>query len=517
LKLGVAIFLTFLGLYLATGSRERPWGDANPVYQVAENLVGSGSLHVDVRWPYDAEPGRHGKHYAINPFLTSVIHVPGVVLRRVVKSVAPALDPLILPIASHVGPAALGALACLLYFALARRFVSTRAATLATVAVGAATTVWVYARYPYSEVLQAACFTGFALALARAVEDPGAGAARALGLWAGLLVNAKLVYFVALPGAAAIVAWRLRREPRRMLPVAGWAAAVFVPLVLVIPWYNWARWGSPLVTGYGDVAAAAAGKLWVGLHGLFLSPGKSVFLYSPPLLAALLGAAALARRSPLLVWGVALSLAPVVAVYASFIFWAGDYAWGPRYLVFCVPVLALPLAFVAERALERRWLPAAALVVTLACGAGVQVLGNAYYWDHWVRISKEAAAGWLGKPNRAGAFPPDRGGICDACFEDMYAQQWLPPFQPIAGHLWLLRHTPFGHDYKTAEQDAPWRLYTKIHVKIDEQWYRRARIDWWGIDWVEHERKGAMWLVLAILSLPLVLGAFLWWRWSRPS
>src|SRR4029453_16214146 len=129
------------------------------------------------------------------------------------------------------------------------------------------------------------------------------------------------------------------------------------------------------------------------------------------------------------------------------IFWSGDYAWGPRYLVFCVPALMLPLALVVERG---RRLVAAALVAALALGVFVQILGSAYYWDHWIRISKEASAAWLGKPNRSGSFPPDRGGVCDACFEDQYAQQWLPPFQPIAGHLWLLRHTPFGDDSKTA-------------------------------------------------------------------
>jgi hypothetical protein len=205
----------------------------------------------------------------------------------------------------------------------------------------------------------------------------------------------------------------------------------------------------------------------------------------------------------------------VIALYARFIFWAGDYAWGPRYLVFCVPVLALPAALVIERALDGRRLLAAAIAVVFAAGFAVQVIGNAYYWDHWIRIAKEASAGWLGKPNRAGSYPPDRGGICDACFEDLYAQQWLPPFQPISGHLWLMRHTPFGDDYKTAEKDAPWHLYTKVNVPIDEQWYKRARIDWWGIDWDEQRGRAAMLIALAILCLPLLLGLFLWWRASR--
>lgn len=505
-RLGLAIFLCFLGLYLATTSRERPWGDANPVYQVAENLVRHGSLDTTVVWPYDAKPGRDGKHYAINPLFTSLIHVPGVLLRQAVSAVAPELRNPIWPIASHLGPAALGALTCVLFFSLARRLASARAASLATVMVGVGTMVWVYARYPYSEVLQAACFTGFAHAIARILDEPDARAARWLGLWAGLLVNSKLVYFAALPGAALVLVWRLRDDPRRLVRLAGWATAVFVPLFCIIPFYNWVRYGNPLTTGYGAVGDVAPGSLWIGLFGLFLSPGKSVLLFSPPLVAAFAGIPAFARRHRWLAIALAASLVPVILVYARFIFWSGDYAWGPRYLVFCVPVLALPLALLAPR-------HRVALGVLLAAGITVQVIGNAYYWDHWIRIAKEAAAGWLGKPDRSGSFPPDRGGICDACFEDMYPQQWLPAFQPIAGHLWLLRHTPFGDDYRTAEKDAPWHLYTRVNIKIDEQWYNRARIDWWGLDW--GDRRGAMALLLVLMCLPFAAGAFVWWRAAK--
>jgi hypothetical protein len=50
----------------------------------------------------------------------------------------------------------------------------------------------------------------------------------------------------------------------------------------------------------------------------------------------------------------------------------------------------------------------------------------------------------------------------------MYAQTWLPPFSPIEGHLWLLRHVPAGHDAKTAEADAPWRRYTTLRLDIED-------------------------------------------------
>lgn len=508
MRAGAAIFFTFFGLFMLTGSRERPWGDANPVYEVAENLVRHGSVHVTVRWPVDAAPGRDGKNYAANPLLASLVHVPAVAVREVVLRASPGSAALSWPIAAHVAPAALGALTCALFFALARRFASARAAGLATIALGVGTTVWVYARYPYTEILQTACFTGCLLALVAALDDPGPRTARWLGLAAGLLVSSKLVYFAAIPGAALVLAWRLRARPRELLVFFAWTALTFAPWVFLILFYNWLRYRSWLTTGYGGVPA---GKSWIGLWGLLLSPGKSVFLYSPPLVAALFGVPALWRRHRLALLAILAALVPVVAVYARFIFWHGDYAWGPRYLVFAVPTLLVPLALVLDR-LRGRAL-AALLAPLLAAGLAVQLLGNAFYWDHWIRISKEVSSGWLGKPDRRGSSPPDRGGICDACFEDLYAQQWLPPFAPLAGHAWLLRHVPAGDDWATAQRDAPWRTYTTIDVKIDEQWYKRARIDWWALDW--SRRGGARAVAMLIMGAPLVLGAWAWWRAQR--
>jgi hypothetical protein len=507
MRAGVAIFLTFFGLYMLSGSRERPWGDANPVYEVAENLVRRGGVDVSVRWPVDLPPGRDGKYYAINPLLPSLTHVPAVAARELYLKLTPKNAALSLPIAAHVAPAALGALTCVLFFGLARRFGSPRAATWATIVLGVGTMVWVYARYPYTEILQAACFTGCALALVRALDDPSPSSARWLGLAAGLLVSSKLVYFVAIPGAALVVAWRLRERPRELLTFFAWTAATFAPWIVLLLFYNWLRFGSLLSSGYGEVVP---GSGWIGLFGLLLSPGKSVLLYSPPLVVALFGVPALWRAHRLALLAFLGALVPVVVLYARFLFWAGDYAWGPRYLTFAIPVLLLPLVPVLDRLRGRR--AALLLAPTLAAGIAVQLLGNAFYWDHWIRISKEVSAAWLGKPDRRGSTPRDRGGICDACFEDLYAQQWLPPFSPIAGHAWLLRHVPGGDDWKTAQADAPWRVYTRLEVKIDEQWYKRARLDWWPMDW---PRKDAAALMGLVLALPLLAGAWLWRRALR--
>jgi hypothetical protein len=151
------------------------------------------------------------------------------------------------------------------------------------------------------------------------------------------------------------------------------------------------------------------------------------------------------------------------------------------------------------------------LATLLALGIFVQVLGSAFYWDLWIRIGFNASEKWLGKPNMSGSPLMVLGVGCGSCFEQMYALNWLPPFQPIVGHWWLMKHVPFGDDWVKAEADAPWHTYTKLRLDIHE-FYPVGRTDWWMIDYVHgHLALGIALLVAmslaGILSLTVLARA----------
>jgi hypothetical protein len=484
---GLALMVGLFFVFLLSTSRERPWSDATPIWQVAESLVARREVSITTPWPPALPRGRHGKIYAIAPLVQSLVHVPGAALYLAVSTVAPKAAGLYWPLTSHLAPAALGALACALFFLVCRRLALGRAgAALAAGALGLGTTVWVYARSPYSEILQAACFIGFFGQLLETARRPGWRAGILLGVWTGLLINVKLVYLLSLPGALLFVAWHLRRDWRVLVRVLGGAAAAMIPLLGLILLYNHLRWGSPLTTGYGPGGGVPTERLFFGLWGQLLSPGKSVFLYSPALVLSLAGLPATRRRCPEVLWLILATAIPLLLLNAKLVFWAGDYAWGPRYLVFAVPVLLLPGAvLIDELALAARgwrWKVRVGVVAAvLASGLAVQVLGNAFFWDHYIRIQREARNRWLGVPNTSGTPFPDFGGVCGACFEDMHGLQWLPPFQPIAGHWWLLQHVPFQHDWRQAEADAAWHRYTRLRLDIAAT-YAAARVDWWYLE-----------------------------------
>jgi hypothetical protein len=109
----------------------------------------------------------------------------------------------------------------------------------------------------------------------------------------------------------------------------------------------------------------------VGLYGYLLSPGRSVFLYSPPAILGLIGARRFydLRRAEALLFGVIAGTYPLF--YASQDLWHGGLAWGPRYLLPTVPLFIMSSAYTLEH--RRAVIVAAALGVA---GFALQVLGT---------------------------------------------------------------------------------------------------------------------------------------------
>ncbi len=529
---GSDVFVTFLCLYLVSAGWSAPDGDAIPMWEAARHLVRHGTFAIARPWPINAPAGVGGHFYPVSALLACLIHVPGALLQTALESAAPGRAGALVAITSHVGPLLVGAAIPALFFGLVLRLgYARRAAAIATAMLGAATSVWVYARVPYSEIVQTACFLAFFSALVEAARrptghephqsslelarelaraDPGAaqrarGALFRLGLWAGILVNSKTIYVVCLPGALAFLVWRLRR--RLALRDALAALWGFLPGAVALAAYNWMRWGSPFATGYESVTHGFwQENLLSGLWGQLLSPGRSVFVFSPPLVLSLVGLRAFWRRHPDVAAALALTVLPLLLLYSRYLFWSGDWGWGPRYLVFALPVLLLPSAELFGPAREAANRRARRVLVTsvFVVGVAIQVLGSAFYWSAFIAIARTVQRQWLGRPDTRGTVMAPYP--CYSCFEEIYGVAWLPPFQPIGGHWWLLRNKIAGHDARQAEADAPWKRLTSIRLDISSD-YDAAQIDWWPL---ALGRRG--WPV-ALMGGALLLVAIPWRAW----
>jgi hypothetical protein len=100
----------------------------------------------------------------------------------------------------------------------------------------------------------------------------------------------------------------------------------------------------------------------VGLLGPLITPEKSIFLFDPLLLLALLLAVLLWKRlrPEMRAWVVmaALLVAAYIIFYARYVVWSGDFAWGDRYVSTAVELaamMAVPLLLRHRHELRPLW------------------------------------------------------------------------------------------------------------------------------------------------------------------
>ena len=181
-------------------------------------------------------------------------------------------------------------------------------------------------------------------------------------------------------------------------------SAISIDLALYFS-YNHLRFGSYLDDGKLRMQAHSTVSLFgnplSGFLTLFASPGKSIFLYSPPLILGLLGMRYLWRRSPSIVLGVFVSSVVLVLFVSCISFVGGDWCWGPRYLVVVLPLWALGFPFLSQDKFRREL-----RLAVVSLGVVIQLLGlsvehqrfffergfNDFFWaeDSWVYFKHSA-------------------------------------------------------------------------------------------------------------------------------
>ncbi|HVZ59287.1 MAG TPA: hypothetical protein VG892_00735 [Terriglobales bacterium] len=219
---------------------------------------------------------------------------------------------------------------------------------LAASLLALATPLFSYSGWFYSEPLSVLLLIAAALALfgsnghAREINAPPAsGIPAANAFWAAALLGLALwvrpTQIIVAPVFLLAIFFRdsASRNPRA-LAVVSFGVALFAALYLLRNAYLFGdpfKFGYPEMAEHGKRVTSFQTPLALGLMGFLFSPGKSLFLFAPPILLAPLGFRKLWHRQR----GLALLtlLAPVTYVlfYARYTQWEGGYCYGPRYLV----------------------------------------------------------------------------------------------------------------------------------------------------------------------------------------
>ena len=340
---------------------------------------------------------------------------------------------------------------------LTRLGMTARLSMIAALISGTATIIWPHGRTFFTEPLASLCLLLAVHLLCCADEAPRRSNSKHLllaGMCFGWAILTRLDSLVATPAIAWAAAQRSRVSSKT---VRRWCL-VGLPVLFalgMIAGYNYYRFGAVSRTGYEDQAESVrfATPFLVGLHGYLLTPGRSIFVYSPVLLLALPGAAALWRRDRGFAVTMGLLVAGYLGVMSKWQNWAGGWDWGPRHIHQITPWLAIAAAvWWCER--PRR---SSGLFVLIAVSLLIQVLG---LLSDPVQVIRDAKLDLIGQ--QFSVYDPAR---CT----------------PVLHAMWLLDHPPNLLFVDLAKHGSAWLMVyllplttLGLSVRLLVSWFREA-------------------------------------------
>lgn len=369
------------------------WPGDPMIWRLEAHSILNGGLAIDrSQLPSSIEPGqaivhnpRNGNWYSKYGLMNSLMSLPPAALDRLSGD---AIDPLLIyNLWNALLTVSLAAVLMRLSGRYARRTLTRILFVLATLY---GTFLWYYLRAQGSEIYQTLfvsltyLFLVEGLPDARTPDRPGSKWKLAAA-WAcvGALVLMRVVnLLLLLLVAMAILAAILRFDPSRRRNVfRSLAPYLMIPpllVLIVLGSVNFIKFGSPFLSGYhqwNPNIDGFRGRWLDGLLGFLIQPRFNIFLYFPPLLFALLQLRPFARRYPidfLFAFGTGILF---LLVISRLPFWAGEWTYGPRYLLPFLPIMSLPFILLVDRLIDSRKSIAMAM---LSIAIGVAMLYSAF-------------------------------------------------------------------------------------------------------------------------------------------
>ncbi len=362
-------FAATLCVYVLLGQGVVRSGDGGNMLEVTKAILLHGSVAVPDNIGAVGRGGRHYSQYGLGHSLAALPLVAAGYLAGKLLPMPGGLraDDLAEALASTLPAITTAATCALLLLLLAEQGFAPPLALAGALLYGFGTLAFPYAKWFYSEPTCILCLVAATLYLARGLREEEPAPAFALtGLLVGaaFLVRIAEILAVAIFGLAVLAAAISRRQGwgGRLRLVAAYALGAAVGIVTVAA-YNWYRFGSPMETGHWNKTFTT--PLLEGLYMQLLSPGRSLFLYTPAALLAFFGWRSSWRERRIIALVAAMMFAVHAAFYAKFVCAPGGWSYGPRYLLPVVPfllLLAMPILRDARAGLPRALVVACCIV-----------------------------------------------------------------------------------------------------------------------------------------------------------
>jgi hypothetical protein len=465
----LSLFLFFGAFYYLTNAGDSKWGDEHCMILVAREIVEHRRIGFNADritsvpyWDHFATKGPDSLYYVKYGLGQSLVEVPFLMLHRVILGGTGSDDSprnqswfraeftfLILC------PSVISALGCVLFYLFSLRLgFSQRVSVLLILVYGLGTMVWPYSKSFMSETTLNVAILGGVYGAVQYVADKKRLWIAVSGACMGFAVLTKVTALLAIPVIVVYTVSSLKIK-KSMFDLL----LFFVPPLAFFfglqAWHNLVRYGNAWELGYrtGSDALGFGTPMLVGLWGLLLSPGKSFFLYAPATLLGLIGLTPFARRRRKeLLLGLTICIV-FVLFHARWWAWAGDWAWGPRFLLVITPFILLPCGVLFEIWNGMKRLHRFLILTLILASVGIQFLGVAVHPFSYIEV-RGRVLDQLMAP-----------GMSVLTYRRFYTESALDQFSPlfshIAGNWWLLKHIVFSYDLWS---DVPWKCLGDFHL-----------------------------------------------------
>lgn len=348
-KAGNLIFVFFLALYFLTNQGTIQSSDGMIMFSLTKNIIENHVLYIN-NDNNENDGRRQNIQYSKFGLGMSILAIPFYLTGKGLSFMLSVDSDFATKFCVSMLNAVITAITCMMVFKFAaNRFLfSIKTSTVLAMAYGLSTIACVYSEDFMSEPAT----TLFIFCAVYFLADFSNPKKKFMvsGFFIGLAVLCRMTAIVAVP-AFLVYLYAVRGKiPRAGTaePVVTYLAKFIFPQIifaLIIFFYNYVRFSNILETGY-EIDFSTS--FLTGLYGLLLSPGKSIFLYDPVLIAGLVGFFFMlqSHREMGVLFGL-LVLSQLV-LYSPWHSWMGGMGWGPRFLLIVIPYMLLPVGFLLE-------------------------------------------------------------------------------------------------------------------------------------------------------------------------
>ena len=348
-----------VSLFLASAGYDTTEGIDDLI--LARNIAEGKGLGLSSQEGPIFDPGPDGRYYLAHEIGNPIFMLPAAVIGRMLPA-TPTLQqiPRFLAVLNSV--ALITLVSVVLFDLWQERFGLNQGIALeASVALCFGTMLFPYSKTGTDLVLVSALLVlALSVPLSASARSPERGAL-ILGALLALAFITRPTAALFAPGIFVFFLREMWDHHKSVANLVRYGALIAMPVLLGTVWqgwYNHLRTGDALLPPMMLDRYAHANRFEVGdptaaLVGLLVSPGKSVFLFSPVLIFGILGIRTMYKRFPRELLTIVAVIIPYFIFHLFVRNWPGHSGWGPRFLLPLIAPAFIPAAFWLSEASPR--------------------------------------------------------------------------------------------------------------------------------------------------------------------